>query len=173
MKRRFADGRSNKDILEKEFKNYQIDTDIFKGNVGFLNIKKVAKKWLVDEEDRCILDNNHLWIEIYPSNKNYCITVMCDENDKVVEWYFDVCKQNGIEDNVPFEDDLFLDVVIVPDGRYHLLDEDELKEALNNNDITKEEYNLAYSVANYIISDIVTNIPKLEEYTETVKKLCK
>ena len=34
-----------------------------------------------------------------------------------------------MQDGIPYEDDLYLDVVIVHDGRIHLLDEDELEQA--------------------------------------------
>lgn len=165
MKRRFADARGNKDILESDFKNYYIEDEIFRGNISFLKINKVRQKWCVDEEDRCILDNGYLWMEIYPEVENYCITAMCDEKNKAVEWYFDICKCNGIEDNVPYEDDLYLDVVIVPDGRIHILDEDELQQAFNEGKIEKEELEIAYKTKELILEQYGNNIERLQELT--------
>lgn len=166
MKRRFADARENDNIIESDFINYYINDEEFTGNISVLKINKVKEKWLVDVEDRCILNNYFIWIEVYPEGKNYCITVMCDENKNIVEWYFDICKQNGIEDGVPFEDDLYLDVVIVPDGRLHILDEDELIEAYNNKFITKEELQIAYKTKDEILEKYETNIDKLKTLTE-------
>ena len=60
----------------------------------------------------------------------------------------------GIEDGVPYQDDLYLDVVVVPDGRIHILDEDELKEAYSKREISKDEYDMAFSVANMIINGL-------------------
>ena len=154
MKKRYADARNNQDIIESKFQNNIINDENFNGYISILKIKKVKQKWLVDEENRCILDDDYIWMEIYPKDKNYCITVMCDENNKIKEWYFDICKCNGIEENVPYEDDLFLDVVIVPDGRVHILDEDELKDAYNNNQITNDEFELAYNTKDYIIKNM-------------------
>ena len=166
MKRRFADARSNDNIIDKEFKNYYINEEEFVGNISVLKINKVKNKWEVDEEGRCILDNNYTWLEMYPEEDNYCITIMCDENHKVKEWYFDICMQNGIEDNVPFEDDLYLDVVIVPDGRVHILDEDELMDAYNNKIITKDNYELAYEIKDKIFNKYVNNKEGLEKMTQ-------
>lgn len=168
LKKRFADGRNKSiDILEKDYRNMRIDNEEFNGNVSLLNIKKVRKEWHVDEENRCILANNYKWLEIYPDEKNYCITVMYDEKDNVVEWYFDIARELGEENGVPYEDDLYLDVVIVPDGRMHLLDEDELEEAHKKYEINQIEFDMAYKIANEIMEKYRTkeNIEKLKEFS--------
>lgn len=169
MKRRYADGRDNKDILESDFRNFYISNDKFVGNVAVLKINKVNKKWCVDEEERCILDDNYTWVQMYPKDQNYCITAMYDEKNNIKEWYFDITKNNGIENGVPYEDDLYLDVVIVPDGRVHILDEDELLEALNQKEITKEEYDLAYNVKNHIIDKFAKNIEELKQFVTFIR----
>lgn len=168
LKKRFADGRNkSSDILEKDYRNMRIDNEEFNGNVSLLDIKKVRKEWRVDEENRCILANNYKWLEIYPDGRNYCITVMYDEKDNVVEWYFDIAREIGVENGVPYEDDLYLDVVIVPDGRIHLLDEDELNEAYKKYEINQKEFEMAYKVANEIMEKYRTkeNIEKLKEFS--------
>ena len=138
-----------------------------------MNILKIKNKWCVDTEDRCILDNNYTWIEVYPDNSNYAITIMMDDKNIIKEWYFDICKGIGVIDNVPYEDDLYLYLVIVPDGRYHVLDEEELKEALNNNDIDIDLYlyNLAYNKLNYLKNTYLSNINELEKFTKKIVKL--
>ena len=90
---------------------------------------------------------------------------MPGKEDKIVEWYIDMCKENGIEDGMPYEDDLFLDVVIVPDGRINILDEDELLDAEKNGIITRQDVELAYKVKDEIIEKYGHNIKKLEELT--------
>ena len=166
LKRRFADARGHINIIEKDYKNLEINDEEFKGNISLLKINKVKKPWFVDEENRCILADKYSWLEIYPKDKNCCITAMYDENGKISEWYFDISKKIGIEAGVPFEDDLFLDVVIVPDGRIHLLDEDELEEAYKMQLINKEEYDLAYKIAQKIMSIFPENIEKLQNFTD-------
>lgn len=176
LKRRFADGRNKaNDILEKDYKNIRIENAEFIGNISLLEIKKVREKWLVDEEQRCILAENFKWLEIYPDGKNYCISVMYDEVENIVEWYFDVAKQLGEEDEVPFEEDLYLDVVVVPDGRIHLLDEDELQEAYAEKIVDKQEYEMAYKVANELIQKYSSkeNIDELAKFSNKYLNILK
>ena len=168
MKRRFADARDSRDILDCVYKNFKIDDEDFAGNISTLEIKKIRNKWQVDE--RCILNTDYIWLEIYPDGKNYCITAMCDEIGTIKEWYFDICKKTGVEDGVPYEDDLFLDVVIVPDGRIHILDEDELLEAFNNGEINKEELDLAYKTKDLILNQYSNNIEYLTKLTNKYKQ---
>lgn len=165
MKRKFADLRNVKDILKSEFTTKYIEDNIFKGYITLVNIQEVAKSWNVDIEKRCILNRGYNWFGMYPCNKTFAITAMCDENYKIKEWYFDICKQNGIEDGIPFEDDLYLDVVIVPDGRINILDEDELLEAEKNGIITKKDVELAYKTKGVITQKFGNRIKDLEKVT--------
>lgn len=162
MKRKYADERNNTDIIESEFKSNVVNNNDFTGNVTFLKIKKVKNKWFVDEEKRCILDENYTWVGIYPEHENYCITAIYDENKNIKEWYFDISKHNGIENGIPYEDDLYLDIVILPDGRVNILDEDELIQAYHDKNITKKDYELAYKVKDKIINEFANNVEKLK-----------
>lgn len=55
-----------------------------------------------------------------------------------------------------------LDIVLLPSGEIFLLDEDELKEALDNKIITKAQYDNAYSEANRIMKVISKDYSYLE-----------
>lgn len=176
LKKRFADGRNKKDhILEKDYKNIRVDDEDFNGNISLLEIKKVKFPWYVDEEKRCILSDGFKWLEIYPDGKNYSITVIYDENENVVEWYYDIARKIGKENGVPYEDDLYLDVVIVPDGRIHLLDEDELQEAYEKFEVNKNEYEMAYKVANELMKEYKDkeNIEKLKIFSNKYLEILK
>lgn len=166
MKRRYADNRQNKDILKREIKVIEIHDKYLDGYLSKLILKEVSRSWSVDVENRTILDNQYVWLGIYPKNENYCITAMMDEKGIIKEWYFDIVFNNGIEDGMPYEDDLYLDVVIVPDGRIHILDEDELLEALDKKIITKKDVKTAYKTKDEIINKYGNNIDKLKEYTD-------
>lgn len=176
LKKRYADGR-NKDnnILEKNYVNLRIDNDEFKGNVSLLEIKKVKSPWYVDTENRCILADNFKWLEMYPDGAKYALTIIYDENEKIAEWYYDIAKSVGIDDGVPYEDDLYLDVVVVPDGRINLLDEDELQEAYDKKEISKKEYDMAYKVANELIEKFQdkSNINKLLDFSNKYLEILK
>ena len=166
MKREYADLRNIKDILKSEFKAKHIEDDDFNGDITLVNIKEVENVWKVDTENRCILDKDYNWFAMYPKDENYAITAAYDDKYNIIEWYFDVCKQNGIEDGVPYEDDLYLDVVIVPDGRINILDEDELLDAEKDGIITRQDVDLAYKVKEKIIEKYGHNIDELKRYTD-------
>ena len=58
-----------------------------------------------------------------------------------------------------------------PNGEYKLEDEDELQQALDEEKITKEEYDLAFKVVNKIIEQLEGNTQKLIEFTNKYYKL--
>ena len=71
---------------------------------------------------------------------------MMDENGKVLLWYIDMTAKQGIDvDGVPYFDDLYLDLVVYPDGTIIVDDMDELEEALSKKDITQEQFFLPLS----------------------------
>ncbi len=111
-----------------------------------------------------------------PQNDWYCITAMMDENGKVLLWYIDMTAKQGIDvDGVPYFDDLYLDLVVYPDGTIIVDDMDELEEALSKKDITQEQFNLAVETSHRLQREMLSNIPSFIEYTkrcyEMIRKL--
>lgn len=156
MKRKYADAKKVKEISKSTYLNLQIDSKEFKGNISLVEILEANKEWIVDKgkkDERCILGNGLKWLEIYPDDANYCITAIYDKKREIVEWYIDIANGVGVEEGIPYEDDLYLDVVILPDGTTILLDEDELIDAYENSLITKKQHDLAYKMANEIIDN--------------------
>lgn len=166
MKRRYANWNTKTDILDRELEVKKLEDTNFIGNISKLKIKSVKKAWLVDEEKRKILDKDFTFIGMYPKDENYCITAMYDEKLNIVQWYFDIAKNTGVENGIPYEDDLYLDVVLLPDGRINILDEDELLEANKLGDITKMDIEMAYKVKDNIIEKYSKNIDKLFKITD-------
>ena len=76
----------------------------------------------------------------------------------------------GKEDGIPYEDDLYLDVVLRPDGETILLDEDELKEAFDSLEMTKEEYQETYKIAYDLIEKLKDNQEKVKAFTDKYLK---
>lgn len=168
MKRRYAYSKDDKnDICLK-----RIDKDYFNGYVCNIKFDKVNKPIIVKVQDKeyFIKNDNYTWYEIYQDNSNYALTIMYDENNELIQWYFDVSKKIGVENGIPYEDDLYLDLVIGPNGESSVLDEDELKEALDNNVITKEDYDFAYEVLEKLQREYVSNFDHLVALTEKLIK---
>ena len=150
----------------------RVEEKYFNGYICLVKMKNVKKPWIVkdDELEDCILDENYEWLEIYPDNEKYAITAMFDDNNNLIEWYFDMIKTNGVENGVPYIYDLYLDLVIKSNGKEVVLDEDELKEALNNRDISKNDFNMAYKTMKKIQDKYRNNLRELIELTNKLYK---
>lgn len=124
---------------------------------GLIQMKKLAKPLFIhynaENPNKCIADNGYSWLQIAKKDAHIWTTAMFNEHDELLECYFDITNQNFILPNgdSSFED-LYLDVVFFPNGQIDLLDEDELEEALQNNIISKQQFDLAYTIANQHIA---------------------
>ena len=145
MKRRFANQ------VEGEYFQERIEDDYFKGYACFIKIKDVKKPLIVYNgiTNICIKDENYEWFEVYPDNGKY----------------FDISKNIGIENDIPFEDDLYLDMIITPSGEKIVIDENELLEAFNKGDISQEDIDSAYQTLSYLENKYVNNLEELVKFT--------
>lgn len=164
MKKKIANVLKNGN---NDFSNKRIDEDYFNGFVSLLKLKDIEKPWIINDfgKEECIFNNNFEWLEIYPDNEKYAITAMFDDKSNLIEWYFDMIKDSGVENGVPYIYDLYLDYVIKADGREVVLDEDELQAALDNMEITKEDYNMAYKTMELVKSKYKANLNDLKDLT--------
>lgn len=155
MKRKYGDRSDWKRVLEREYAQSYLETDNFKGYLSLLKIAKVKEPLYVRYFDKnvCIVNDGYLWLQQFPFDKHHSVTTMFDEKGQIVQWYIDICYMNGVsEDNVPWMDDLFLDIVVLPSGEVIQKDSEELEEALLSGTIDKSLYNLARQEANIINS---------------------
>lgn len=127
----------------------------------YITIKKVNKidqPFVVQEfgKNMVFIDNGYYIFEFTPLNQFYNARVFLDRNAEVIGYYFDISRGNAVEDNIPYYDDLYLDVVYFPNENdlIEVLDEDELLNALNEGKITTEEYELAKKTGAKLIDEI-------------------
>lgn len=166
LKKRFADSVSKRDnIIEIEQKMKSINNEDFTGDIYLNNFKNVSTPYIL-ENGVCLQDNNYKWLEFYNYNAKVLLTAMYNQNNEIIEWYFDIARSIGKENDIPYEDDLYLDVLVTSKGEIILLDEDELKEAYERLEITKEEYDEAYKIANDLIKKVKGNEKKLKQFTD-------
>lgn len=145
MKRRYIN-HSNTNSLTKEYYYFEEQKNEFvNGYVAVIEIYEANKKTMVPREGReddCVLDIGYKLFRIFDKTKSYCIVAIYNENFEFIEFYIDcidnICYDNEL--NIPYMEDLFLDIVYTNKDEIIVLDEDELKEAYNNRDITKEQY---------------------------------
>lgn len=164
-------------ILKKDLRIVDVDTEEFKGHIGRLDILEVSEPqvWKFQGEDITVCDKGLKWLSILPKEDYYCITAMMNENCQVLLWYIDMIARQGVEDGVPYFDDLYLDLVVYPDGTIVVDDFDELEEALENKDITEEQFQLAVETAKQLREGLLSDMKRLQEFTgrclELVKKV--
>ena len=93
---------------------------------------------------------------------------MYDDKGNLIEWYFDISKKVGIENGIPFEDDLYLDMIITPTGEKIIIDEDELLGARDDGLITQEDVDSAYSTLKELEEKYASNIDELKNLTNSL-----
>lgn len=99
----------------------------------------------------CIKAKDYIWFEFYPYEKSFLLTIMFDDKLNIIQWYFNVSKYVECNNCIPYQDDLYLDLVIEPTGKFKILDEDELCEALQKKEITIYEFAYAYEILNQLM----------------------
>lgn len=111
------------------------------------------------------IDKNFKMLEYTPVDKKYNVRAFVDDKDEIFEYYLDVTDGMELREGIPFYNDLFLDIIYYNDkdkmkkytdreDNLYILDQDELEEALNQNIITRKQYDDAYKMANRLISEI-------------------
>lgn len=156
LKRKFGDRSEWKRILERKYAQTYLNTKEFTGYITLLNTLKVTEPLSVSygEKRVCIVNDGYMWLQQFPLDKKHSVTTMFNENGKIVQWYIDICYKNSIENNVPWMDDLFLDIILLPSGELIEKDANELEDAYAKGVITKSLYDLAWSELNIIKEQI-------------------
>lgn len=77
-----------------------------------------------------------------------------------------IAREIGKENGLPYEDDMYLDVLVTDAREIILLDEDELKEALDKKQITKVEFENAYREAYLLMNRLQSKKQELQNFTD-------
>jgi uncharacterized protein len=158
MKRKYGNRPEWQRVTEKEYKQLYVAEPDFTGYMALLTLQKVREPLIVavgEREPYCVAEAGYRWLQYFPQGANHALTVMFDDRGDVVQWYFDVVSRLGVTDEgIPYFDDLYLDVVVLPDQATFLLDEDELQSALDERVIDAVTYELAHQEARRLILDI-------------------
>ncbi len=166
LKKRFANYISEaEDVLEIKQKIKSIKEKDFSGDIYLNEFVKMSSPAFL-ENSLCVRDNNYKWLQFYDDTSKICLTTIYDEKNEIVEWYFDIAREIGKENDVPYEDDLYLDVVLKPNGEVTLLDEDELKEAFERMEMTKQEFDKVYEIAKNLMKKLQGNQEKVKNFTD-------
>ena len=156
MKRRYLHRKDWKRILKRDYKEMKIEDEDFNGYIALLTLIEVSEPLLTKYLDTeiCIVNNHYSWLQQLPLDENFAITTMFDDKGEIIQWYIDITYQNGVEDRLPFMVDLYLDIIVLPTGEIIEKDKDELLEALQNHEITQQQFDFAYNIFNQVLNQI-------------------
>lgn len=160
----------------KVFHGCMVDSELVTGYIGLVEIQEVneTQVWKFNGEDIVVCDKGIKWLSILPQNDWYCITAMMNEKEEILLWYIDLIGAQGVDiDGVPYFDDLYLDLVVYPDGTIIVDDMDELEDALEKNDITQEQFKLAIETSDKLHKGILSDITNLNKYTKKCLEIVK
>ena len=165
-------------VTERSFEVVRLEHPHFIGHVTKLSIHALIEPLYVTGFGRrfCVADAHFVWLQHFPQGTHYTMTTMLDAAGRVVQWYFDICEEHGLDEaGVPWWYDLYLDVyldvVVLPTGEAQIFDGDELEAALSAGEVTQEDAALAWREANALLEQIQENrLPLLRLSLEHVKK---
>jgi predicted RNA-binding protein associated with RNAse of E/G family len=168
-RRKYLGLRSGFNNFIKTFssKIVRIDDGDYKGYISYLKIIEVNRPRMVGENSKqvCIADNGYSDISYLPDNENWQLCAIYDNNDMIIEWYFDITRKNSIdEEGKPYCDDLYLDIVLMPDGKIIILDEDELQNAFDNNKLSKKDFDKAYQTKEKLLKNGIVSVSFMEKF---------
>ncbi|WP_162287815.1 DUF402 domain-containing protein [Indiicoccus explosivorum] len=147
LEKKFGDRDGWERIQRKETaKMVKEDDHGFSGHVTLLQALQVTEPLVFTYrgKDVKVLDDGYVWVQHFPDDKRFSLTTMFDDQGEVVQWYVDVCRQNATENGRPYMEDLFLDIIILPDGEVIQADTKDLEEALEKGVIGEDLYSTAW-----------------------------
>ncbi|WP_273398661.1 DUF402 domain-containing protein [Traorella massiliensis] len=153
--------------LEKEYKYQKFEFDGLEGIVSLSKFNKLVAPLVINYEfgDIKIADDNYVWLQFAFKNQNFWLTAMYDDEEELIELYFDITNGNYFDDlKNPYFYDLFLDIVVTKQKKIYVIDQDELQMAFDDNTITKEEYDRALDTADRLYHYLNENVDSIIEY---------
>jgi uncharacterized protein len=161
IERKYATMPGWKRILQHRYYQSAVDTPQFTGHVALYCMDEVRAPLVVEYFGRktTIVDAGYAWLRHYPAgDPHYSVMAQFDASHQIIAWYIDLCLRTGVgPDQIPWLDDLYLDLVVSPGMAVEVKDADELLAARDSGEITAAEYDLAWNTANRIMEEIKAN----------------
>ena len=158
MKTKVVTNTYLRDVDKYQIKLYLDEEDYY---VSVKKLISVREKFII-KDGLCVMDDGYYVFEVIPKNDNYAMRLFLNANKEPLEYYFDICKNNRLDNlyKVPCYDDLYLDITYL-EGYINILDEDELIAAYKSGDISQEDYELVYKMRDRLLEEINNKTNKL------------
>lgn len=174
LKKRFVTREDWARIEQRDFYQQYISDEFFKGYIALLCLNKVKVPLMTTHLNKqvCIADDGYAWLQQLPENEHFAVTTMFNTNNEIIQWYIDITTHNGVENGIPYMEDLFLDLIVLPAGEIMKKDIDEINEAFKLGIITQQQYTLAFQTFERIYNEIIEGKFKYFALSEKHKALC-
>ena len=154
-------------ILSRDLRVSRV-TEPFAGYVSLLRIHEVTapQVWQWQGEPLIVCDRGMSWLSMLPERGGLCITAQLNADGTVALWYIDMIAGQGVDaQGVPWFDDLYLDLIVHPDGTMAVDDRDELDEALRRGDITETQHAQALKTCEMLQKGLAGGVEALQALT--------
>ncbi|MBQ2956032.1 MAG: DUF402 domain-containing protein [Clostridia bacterium] len=129
-------------IKQRQYVSRACTIDGLPGRESLILIEDITSPLTVTSTGKAvkIVEKGYSWLQIAAENASWWLTVMFDEQDRLLQLYFDITGGNRFDnlENPTFRD-MYLDVVMHDSGELFPLDEDELSDALRTGAVSPEE----------------------------------
>jgi len=160
MRQKFIDKIYMREVTAKEWyleKNEQLN-----GYIALKFVKEISKPLTAycNGKKYTGLDKGYSILEYIPLDRKYNCRIFFDNKNRPLCFYFDINNGCGIENDIPWYDDLYLDVTmecptITEMGYYiRLDDEGEFKMAKKEGKISEELYKQGYQTAEALMKEL-------------------
>lgn len=175
------------------FPYYQmrIDCDIFHGLACMIKIVEgKTQYWEMPKAGRiAVCGQGMTWLQLIPDGMKRVITVTYFRDGDVDQarvnypawareelcpsvWYVDVIEELEYdEEGIAVYVDKYLDVIFSPEGDIKVDDRDELDEAYERGELTKDQYEGALSEGEKILQDLCRNIPATARWCADIRRM--
>ena len=129
--------------LKKEYTDAECEFRGKKAKISLSILRELTGPlWVADRGGKTLIaDTDYSWLQLAVDGEYFYMTSMFDPEGKLLQLYFDMTNGTIWDDpENPCFDDMYLDYVLSPDGYIARLDADELAEALEENVISRQEY---------------------------------
>ncbi|MCR5767518.1 MAG: DUF402 domain-containing protein [Lachnospiraceae bacterium] len=169
----------------------RIDDDLFHGLACLIKLTDGEENyWHTPKSGRVQVTGAGMsWLELIPDNTERVITVLffpdgthdserknypaaANEKYQPSLWYVDII--DGIEYDeygIAIFIDKYLDVIFTPEGDVKIDDRDELDNAYNSGELSKEQYESAVTEGDKILAELCSDIKKTVEWSAAVRQL--
>ena len=93
MKKKILSSTYLKEAQKYQLKFYLDEEDKY---IVVKKLIKLSKKFII-QNDVIAMDDGYYVIEIVPKNKNYALRLFLNDKKEIIEYYFDIIKESGID----------------------------------------------------------------------------